>query len=176
MAGSLELISKTVVSSNTTSVTISPIFSDKYSVYKILVTKTTSSSTNPYFFSLRFTDSSNSIISDSEYDYAQLYMKSDASFNENRAVNQDKLPEPFGETDADPESSNAVMYVFNPFSNSSFTFIQVQSSFAVGGVSKGGKYIGVYTDTEQINGINIFRSAGSEEMAEATISVYGVKG
>ena len=175
MAGSLELISKTVVSSNTTSVTISPIFSDKYDVYKVLVTKTTSSSTNPYFFSLRFTDSSNSIISDSEYDYAQLYLKSNASFNENRAVNQDKLPEPFGETDASPESSSAVMYVYNPYSNSSYTFIQVQSSFAVEGVSKGGKYIGVYTDTEQVNGINIFRSSGSEEMAEATISVYGVK-
>ena len=175
MVGSLELISKTVVSSNTTSVTISPIFSDKYDVYKVLVTKTTSSSTNPYFFSLRFTDSSNSIISASEYDYASLYLKSDSAFNENRATSQDKIPEPFGETDADPESSNSVMYVFNPYDSSSYTFIQTQSVFSVSGVSKGNKYIAVHKSAEQINGINIFRSAGSEEMAEATVSVYGVK-
>jgi|ETNmetMinimDraft_4_1059912.scaffolds.fasta_scaffold05439_8 hypothetical protein len=174
MSTNLQFIKSADIEDNTTATSITDCFSDKYDVYQFVVTGQTSVDTSPAFYSMRLIDSGGSVISDAEYDYANLYLKSGASFSENNDTGQTSWVEPLGETDASPESANAVVTIYNPYSSSSYTFATFQSVFSVSGVIKGGKRIAVHKVAETITGINIFRPSGSE-LGAGTFTVFGVK-
>ena len=171
MAGSLELTKFVEVSSATANVDVTDCFNDKFDVYKITFSDATSSfdgSSN----NVRFINSSGSVISSSNYDFAYLRLRADSSYNELQGTSQDKLLEAGGIL-PDTEGVGTVLYVFNPFSSSNFTFVFMQMSSMSGTQDRNYKYIGVLKDTSSITGIRFINSDGNTTSAK--ISVYGVK-
>ena len=173
MAGNLEFI-KSASGTSVSSLSVTDCFSANYDVYEIHTDYSSTTST-PFFINMRLIDSGGNIITDSEYDKAELYLKSDASYNENKATNSSNFAEPFGEGDLNGENANAVITVFNAEDSSSFTFIKGQVAFNVGGVFKGKKYIGVHKVAETITGFHMYKAGTSGTSANITVNVYGVK-
>tara|TARA_R100001082_G_scaffold109154_1_gene85741 strand:- start:515 stop:1039 length:525 start_codon:yes stop_codon:yes gene_type:complete len=174
MSYNLEFIKSVEIEGNTTATSITNCFNANFDIYQFVVRGQTSVDTSPAFYSMRLIDSGGSVISDAEYDYANLYLKSNASYSENEGTGETSWIEPLGETDASPESAGAVVTIYNPYSSSSYTSATFQSVFCVSGVTKGGKRVAVHKVTETITGINIFRPSGSE-LGAGTFTVYGVK-
>ena len=171
MAGSLELTKFVEVSSATANVDVTDCFNDKFDVYKITFSDATSSfdgSSN----NVRFINSSGSVISSSNYDFAYLRLRADSSYNELQGTSQDKLQEAGGII-PNTESLGTVLYVFNPFSSSNFTYVFMQMSSMSGTQDRNYKYIGVLKDTSSITGIRFINADGNTTSAK--ISVYGVK-
>lgn len=179
MAGSLEFI-KSATGSDVASVSVTDCFTNKFDVYMVTITKYKYVGTSNAG-GMRFIDSGGSVISDSEYDFADLQMRNYASF-------QELKPSTFGSSTStsilvgqDTGSGNALelttgfkAVIYNPFNSSRFTFTSFQDSSSqsssAGIVYKG---IGVHTVAEQITGVNFFnRGTGN---ISATINVYGVK-
>tara|TARA_R110001592_G_scaffold214601_1_gene467566 strand:- start:182 stop:703 length:522 start_codon:yes stop_codon:yes gene_type:complete len=173
MATNLQFI-KSVSGSGVSSLSVTDCFTSDYNIYQIHTDYSSTTST-PFFLNMRLIDSGGNIITDSEYDKAELYLKSDASFNEGRQTNSSNFAEPFGEGDLNGENANAVITVFNAEDSSSFTFIQGQAAFNVGGVFKGKKYIGVHKVAETITGFHMYKAGTSGTSANITVNIYGVK-
>ena len=127
MPGSLELISTTTMTDNVQTVNITNVFSDKYDVYMINGSNMLGKNSTATGANLRFINSSDSVLS-SGYDYAQLAMKGEAAFNENRSLTPTRLWNVFNSIDDSGQSAGNVAYVFNPFSSSSYTFCQWHSA------------------------------------------------
>ena len=177
MAGSLEFI-KSATGSNVASVSVTDCFSAKYDVYMVSITKWDYVGTSNAG-GMRLIDSGGSVISDSEYDFADLQMRSYASF-------QELTPSTFGSSTStsmlvgiDSGGGNLeyttgfTAYIYNPFDSSSYTFTNFQTSSATTGSGIGYKGIGVHKVAEQITGVNFIDRVGSN--ISATINVFGVK-
>ena len=179
MAGSLEFI-KSATGSDVASVSVTDCFTNTFDVYMVTITKFKYIGTSNAG-GMRFIDSGGSVISDSEYDFADLQMR-------NYAAYQELKPSTFGSTTStsilvgqDAGSGNALelttgfkAIIYNPFDSSSFTFTTFQDSAnqsSSGGL--GYKGIGVHKVAEQITGVN-FVNRGTGNIS-ATVNVYGVK-
>ncbi len=170
--GNLEFIkSQTLDSSNSFSIT--DIFSDKYDVYKITITGLEHSS-NRQAINTRVINSGG-IVSTSNYDRAGLRLRSDTTFDELRTTGATSWVETLAEGIGNG-GSGSVMYIFNPYDSSSYTFMTCQFStyYDIRGPGMGMKYIGVYKVAEQITGINIFDN-GNIQLYGGKLSVFGVK-
>jgi hypothetical protein len=169
----LRLINETEITSTVTSVDVDNIFSADFDIYKIVLDGVQeSSSGNHQWVRMRFINSSGSIISASEYDYAHLRMIASSAFAEEKNTNQDNiLYAGLGYTD--DYGTNAVAYIFNPYSSSSYTFALGQSSFTAGASNQNAKGIGVHKSTETIRGIRFYQSSGS--MGSGFIRIYGLR-
>ena len=167
----LRLVNETTVSSAVSSVSVTDVFSTDFDIYKITFTDATSSfdgaSNN-----VRFINSSGSVISSSNYDYAYMRLRGDSSFNEIKATSQNKLLE-LGGGISNTEGVGVVMYIFNPYSSSSYTFAIMQASFMSGTQDRSYKYIGVLKDTSSITGIQFINADGNTSTAK--IRTYGLR-
>ncbi len=179
MAGSLEFI-KSATGSDVASVSVTDCFTNKFDVYMVTISKFKYVGTSNAG-GMRFIDSGGSVISDSEYDFADLQMRNYATF-------QDLTPSTFGSSTStsilvgiDTDTGNALelttglkAIIYNPFDSSKFTFTTFQNnanqSSSAGIVYKG---IGCHTVAEQITGVN-FLNRGTGNI-NATVNVYGVK-
>ena len=170
MAGSLEFI-KSASGSGVSSLSVTDCFSDKYDVYYISIVtfEPTSNATGQ----IRLLDSGGTVISDLEYDHAQLQVKTYASFSEERNTGVSYLGSTYFSDGGDDKGVGLSLYIFNPYDSSSFTFGLWKSAGwnqGSGGIGRQG--IGVHKSAEQISGIAFSRSAGTQDV-EA--KVYGVK-
>ena len=77
MATNLQFI-KSASGSGVTSLSVTDCFTSDYNIYQIHTDYSSTTST-PFFLNMRLIDSGGNIITDSEYDKAELYLKSDAS-------------------------------------------------------------------------------------------------
>jgi hypothetical protein len=170
MAGSLEFI-KSASGTSVSSLSVTDCFSDKYDVYQVLIAKLDSTSTAAYGY-LRFIDSGGSVISDSEYDYAQMDLTAYASFAENRNTAYDKGLLGYAGGTGTADMGGFLTTVYNPNDSSSYTFYNGQSSMKGASGLAGAKYIGVHKSAEQITGINILPASGSWD--NITVNVYGL--
>lgn len=168
--GNLEFI-KSASATSTTSISVTDCFTSNYDVYAITMNNLSGSSGSPSQVSLRFIDNTDTPITNAQYDTAVLQMRSNASFVEIRNTNQTDS-ELFGYADLTPESSQSVLYVFNPTNTSSYTFFTVQNSSAVSAVMYGHKGIGVLTETTEVTGIQFLAHAFNFDSGK--ISVYGL--
>jgi len=174
MAGSLELIKSETLSGSVANVSVTDVFSDKYDVYKITMNNFSTASSTATETILRFINSSDTIVTNSNYDYAYLQMLVASSFTENRDTGQDKITAMLAPTDFPPEGNVGIFYVFNPFSSSSYTFVTSRSANSHNGTRAGWKGIAVLKETTSITGLNIFLSS-TNPTNESYINVYGVK-
>ena len=173
MAGSLEFI-KSASGTSVTSLSITNVFSADYDVYKIIIKDLHSA--NQVNFNMRFIDSSDSIITATNYDIAQLIMYSHASFGEKRQTNVSEIELGYYDCDTSASGIGVVMYIFNPFSSSSYSFITEQNAFFEGlaGALDGGKSIAILKQTASMTGLNFFLDS-SASISSLKVDCYGVK-
>ena len=170
MSTNLQFI-KSVSGSSVSSLSVTDCFSANYDVYYLsMVTNDLSTATDNNY---RYIDNGGSVISDSSYDYASLFMTMYSGFTEGKATNgSSALGVSFGNNGT--EGFGLSMYIYNPFDSSSYTLAQVQSVFNYpAGGSQSYKSISVLKSAESCTGINFFPSSGTYDNIE--INVFGVK-
>ena len=171
MATNLEFI-KSASGTSVSSLSVTDCFSADYDVYAFFIVKQDTTADGDTH--LRFIDSGGSVISDLEYDTAQLSLGSYTTFGEGRATNADRIYNVHQGETVSAENGGSINYIFNPYDSSSYTFYQTSSAGAVN--SSGlvaNKGIGVHKVAEQITGFNLFPNSGSYDFLE--VKVYGVK-
>ena len=156
----LRLINETEVSSGTTSVNITDVFSADFDIYKITAS-VVGNSTTAFNVNARLINSSGSVISASNYDYAFLSMRNNTTFGESKNTNQSYINGLFGVADQYPEGSESSTWVFNPFSSSSYSYVINQSENAYSGLAYSFKYISVLKQITSCTGFNAYVSASA---------------
>jgi|TARA_Y100000004_G_scaffold146374_1_gene167247 hypothetical protein len=173
MAGNLEFIKNVNGSSNVSNVDVTNVFTDKYDVYKIVTNITTDASFHPV--DMRLFDSGGTIIDQAEYDYAFLELRSSTTYGVGKNTGQTEIQRPMRTGDGAAAAGNNVVYFFNPYDSSSYTFLKYQvSAWSSGTPQLGGqKGIAVHTSAETITGFRYFVT--SDNITSHSISVFGVK-
>ena len=173
MATNLQFIKNVKGSSNVSSFDVTNVFSDKYDVYKIIARITTDSSFLEV--SMRLLDSGGSEISSAEYDHAFQELRSSTTFGEGKNTGQTQIIRTMRTGSGLDATGSNVIYMYNPFNSSSFTFYHYQvSAFSTSTPQLGGqKGIGVHKSAEQITGFKYFVS--SNNITSHNVTVYGVK-
>jgi len=156
----LRLINETEVASGVTSVNITDVFSADFDIYKITAS-TVGNSTTAFNANVRLINSSGSVITASNYDYAYLLQKTDTVFAEGRATNQNNMIALFGTSEQYPKGSQATTYFFNPYSSSSYTFSIAQNFTSYSTLYRVFKYISVLKQTTSCTGFNAYVSASA---------------
>ena len=173
MSTNLQFIKNVNGSSNISSFDVTNVFSNKYDVYKIVTNITTDSA----FLEvpMRLLDSGGSQINSAEYDNAFLELRSSTSFGEGKSTNDTEIIRPMRTGSGTDAAGNNIIYIYNPFDSSSFTFLAYQvSAFSTSTPQLGGqKGIGVHKSAETISGFKYFVS--SNNITSHNVSVYGVK-
>ena len=166
--GNLEFI-KSASGSSVSSLSVTDCFSDTYDVYKIAVRQDTGAGNS---VKTQLIDSGGSTITTSDYAYAQYQMRSNTSFSDaDRTTSTDSMRLFLQGTD----DSGTTMYIFNPFSSSSYTFGLAQQSVYYGGAGiplMGIKSIGVLKLTTSCTGIIFTPISGT--FTDIDVSVYGL--
>ena len=170
----LRLINETTASS-VASVSITDVFTDDYDIYKVLVIGLDQNDATTNVGSFRLVNTSGSIITASNYDNAQLNMDSYGSFSEQRSTNQAKLYRFLGNLNDEPDDANATLYVFNPTSTSSYTFLLQQADSKWTNCFSSFKGIGVLKNTSAVGGINFFSDGTAGKTISATVRTYGLR-
>ena len=171
MAGNLEFIQEFTVSGTVQSLDCDNVFSADYDVYYLTVALKESSPGNDQWIRMRLIDNTGTVITATEYAYAQLNLIASGSFNESKSGGANAIL--FGGIGYSDDTGNGGgLYVYNPNDSSSYTFLQAQSGSTVGGTLYGGKAISVHKSAETIRGINFHTTAF---WGSGTVSVYGVK-
>ena len=169
----LRLINETEITSSVSSVDVTDVFSADFDIYKITASGLTTVSTTQTQLDMRFINASGSVISASNYDFAQLNLKAEASFTSSQGENQSELEFTFGNTDASPEGNGSVVYIFNPFLTSSYSFILYQAAANISATHRGRKGIGVLKQTKSMTGFRII--ATNANVDEGKIRTYGLR-
>ena len=151
---------------------ITNCFSSEYDIYQINIVEYINDDLSD-FFAMRFIDSGGSVISDTEYAYANLNMRSYSSFSENKSGSTSEINN-IGYSQSNSTSSTANnINIFNPFDSSSFTFVKWQGAINVHGFGgAGAKAIGCHKNAEQITGVS-FHAGNS--INSIKVNLYGIK-
>tara|TARA_A100001201_G_scaffold141239_2_gene136170 strand:+ start:485 stop:1012 length:528 start_codon:yes stop_codon:yes gene_type:complete len=175
MATNLQFIKQVInTSGRITTLNISDCFPSKYKIFQVFC------DANCYTdiarqVDVRLLDSGGNVISDSEYAYARLQLRSNASFNENKSSSDTNWDRPFCTNDNNPEPSVGILTLYNPNDATSYTFATSQGASMNGtGSLRGAKFIGVHKSTEEITGLQIFNSDSAMDTG-TKLTVYGVK-
>jgi hypothetical protein len=153
---------------NVSSVSITDVFNADFDIYMFTCSQDTAAGNGIYF---RLINSAGSVIS-SNYNYATLQLRSDGAFIENRSTNATYMDSLFQPT----ADAGNVIYFFNPFSSSSYTFTLGQQSGYYGAagiptlVRKG---IGVLKETTSCTGFYLQPINGN--FTDITVRTYGLR-
>ena len=170
MATNLQFI-KSVSGSDVSIFNITNCFSSSYDVYQINIVENINDDLSD-FFAMRFIDSGGNIISDTEYAYANLNMRSYTSFSQNKSASTSEINN-IGYSQSNSISSTANnIIIYNPFDSSSFTFVNWSGAINVHGFGgAGAKAIGCHKNAEQITGVS-FHAGNS--INSIKVNVYGI--
>lgn len=173
MATNLQFIKSVSGASSSSSLSITNVFSAQYDVY-LITYKCVTDTSSPKGVNLRLINSSDTIITNSNYDYASLQMNAHTTFTQYQNTNQTSFTAMLHYADLPPEGAYGKFELFNPFSSSSYTFMTQQGAGAHNGIEAGYKGIGVLTETTSCTGFNV--SLSSTELDVGTeFNVYGIK-
>ena len=167
----LRLINETEITSSVSSVDITDVFSTDFDVYQITVTAWANTSTQNVRF--QFINSSGSVVTASNYDKATQELIAWTSFGEQRGTNQNHIGEIFYSSSTS-DTGNATIYVFNPYSSSSYSFLLSQGAGVfTGNGNINDKTIGVLKQTASMTGFRLFPQAFS--VSSGFIRTYGLR-
>jgi len=170
----LRLINETEITSQTSSITVTDLFNEDFDIYKIVVDDINMNATAGIRGRIRFVNTSGSVVTSSNYDYAVQQLHSFQAVGENRATNGSTIDYFTIDIENTAEGNGGVIYIFNPYSSSSYTFLLFQTSFyneGSGGQSQKG--IGVLKQTSSIGGINF--TAHSGDIDSLSLKTYGLR-
>ena len=159
----LRLINETITTvSNTISIT--DVFSADFDIYKITYDN------GGQYGLLKFINSAGSIVS-SSYDTARHNLKLNTSYSETRVTGQTVGIYAFSESSSADGGGN-VLYVFNPFSSSSYTFVIAQTvDISTSTNHRIAKTIGVHKITASMSGFQLNALAS----VSGTLRTYGLR-
>ena len=166
----LRLINETTFSA-TANVNVTDVFSADFDIYKITVE--TTSTTNNYLPSLRFINTSGSVITAANYDEAHLELKQ-ASFADFKRVNFDEIRIAGNGGNSAGQGTVSTVYIFNPYSSSSYSFLLEKSFVDITGTNAGQKGIGVLKQTASMGGYQIFDQNYGANLTGVT-RTYGLR-
>ena len=172
MATQLQLIKSQTITSSVSTFDVTDVFSGNYDVYKIVTRGISTTGTAATGVKIRLINSSGSVVSTSDYDYAYISMLSSGATSDTRSTNNTYIEEIFGIAYQSPQNANSVVYCYNPFSSSSYTFLNFSAS---AGQLRAPKGIGVYKQNTSMTGFQILDSTGARPFGSGQIAVYGVK-
>ena len=170
----LRLIDDTT-SSGVTTVSITDVFSSDFDIYKIVATGYQQTSGTSNRARLRFINTSGSVIS-ANYDHCSLAMESFATgaYPEVKEVNVSYIDFVLFDNGQAGAESNGVWYIFNPFSSSSYSFVNFQEShFQSGHGASSEKGIGVLKQTASMGGFHVYNSGGAS--FDLRLKTYGLR-
>jgi len=174
MATSLRFIHEENIFDSTSSTSVDNVFTDSYDVYMIVCNGFSTVGTSGTFLGVRFIDNSGSLVTGSEYEWADLEMVATGTFAEDNDTGATFMRLQGG-FDQKPETTGAVIYVYNPTDSGSYTFITTQSGGVTGANNRNGKGTGVHKTAEAVRGFAIIETIGSRPYDSGKIRVYGVK-
>ena len=165
----LRLINETSFT-NVASATIDNIFSADFDIYKISLTDYDNLGGGNNL-DYRFVNSSGSVVTASDYDYASQIIRSYGAFGESKSTTASSIST-ISYDDTLQKSNGSVAYIFNPFNSSSYTFALWQNSSASTIGTVGRKGIAVLQQLNSITGIN-FTTASNFSIN--SVRVYGLR-
>jgi hypothetical protein len=173
MAGSLQLTTTSTFTGQS-AIDMTGIKQDIFNVH--LVTFELTPNTDNALPSIRYIDTSDTVITATNYDEAFQELQSYSSFTEYRSTANGEIRIAENVGNATNESCIGAFYIFNAGSSSSFTFSTHQgSSIFTNGNLLGAKGIAVLKQTDEIKGFRVFDQNNAGGTFDGTISVFGVK-
>jgi hypothetical protein len=171
----LRLLNETTVSSAVASLDVTDVFTSNFDIYKIVYEDFTVA-TGTDFFRMRLINSSGSVISTTSYDTAGLNMRANTTFVERRETSSNKGVFPIlSIDDGAAEGVSGVVYLFNPFSSSSYSIVIHQNTTWINGNFYNNKTIGVLKDTTSISGFRLGQGDYSQNLDSGTVKTYGLR-
>jgi hypothetical protein len=174
----LRLINETSASS-VSSVSVTDVFTSDFDIYCITLPNYVQGATDKKGY-LRFLNSSGSEITSASYDQAGLVYRAGGAFAEIKDVNDTEMWHSVYNNVNESDWGAGTMWVFNPYSNSSYTFLINQTFFryngVVGGTTgfEGYKQIGVLKTTDSITGIKYFNEL-NQNFTNFKVNIYGLR-
>lgn len=166
----LRLINETSATS-VASISVTDVFTSDFDIYKVIINNLDIATAN--YMRVRLINSSGSIISASNYDYAFLSMLANTTFAEGRSTNNVYFSVNESQGSGTADGTGLIFYLFNPFSSSSYSFLLTQSSTFDGTNNRNTKGIGVLKQTASMTGMNIFANTGNID--NITVKTYGLR-
>lgn len=170
--GSLEFLSSSTVTSMTSAVDFTEVFTDKYDVY-YLETKNVQSSQTGYTTGIQFYESG-TLESAGVYYYGLQGGRANASFSEGRTTTSAWIHMGADTDSTSGNSSNSYCYIYNPTNSSKYTFITMQSCGEFGTTQAMRYGGGVLPQASVVNGFRL-RSTYSTGEITGEFTLYGVK-
>ena len=158
-----------------TSLSVTDVFTSDFDIYKIEITCASGLEQET---DLRFINSSGSIVTASNYDYAQLYMRAYSAFTEIRSTSDTDIRLVVG--DEDSFGGSSIIYIFNPTNSSSYTFVVHQGSLAIDLNDNNttsfasNKAIGLLHELSSITGFHLKNNNASASV-DYTATTYGLR-
>jgi len=166
----LRLVDETTVTSGVSAFNMTNIFSADYDIYQVVISDVVS--TNGYWY-LRPINSGGSVVATSTMDNARLLQKATTTFGEDNGTTTTSLWHV--QSIAYSSGTNCVLYIFNPFDSSSYTFMTgVQVGWFSPNGSREQQDIGVYKTLESVTGLNISQQS-SGTFTAGKVRTYGLR-
>ena len=171
--GSLELIEKQTITSDTAQVDFDSIKGEQYDVH-VLQTENIKNASDDQQFAIRF-KVGGTVDTDNDYQRAIYSINAAGSDNESRDTNTGNIFYTLNQGNATNEKGNGYINFYNLHNSSKYSMVTYQSTYiqADGNyrVSFGG---GIYDQAASVDGIRIFMSNASN-IASGVFTLYGVK-
>jgi len=173
----LRLINETNASS-VSSVNITDVFSADFDIYKIEIEADDYNANS--LLTLRLINSSGSVISSTDYQNANLYLRTDSGYSEERSTADNvlfaKVLGFFSYNSGSRQGGAGTVYIFNPTNTSSYTFALAQASSDAQTSRLGGvKGIGVLKQTSSITGFQLTQDIYTATYGDIKAKVYGLR-
>ena len=160
---SLRLLNQTEITSSVSSVNITDVFSADFDIYCY-------TNDNSYI-NANLINSSGSVITDTDYDYAFQNLFSNQSPSTPISSSADNITG-FMDSTQNDLSAGVVTWIFNPFNSSYYTFGLSQTISTQNQRAK--KAIGVLHQKVSIIGFQLYNTAG-DNLDAGTIRTYGLR-
>ena len=150
------------------SVLITDVFSADYDIYMISCVR--NDSTNGQG-NLRYLDSSGSVVTASNYDFASKFMYTHTTHVESKLTGQNQIQDAF----ANYTEGGSVSYIFNPFQSDKYTFNLTQSENYAGTTTPSTpmRSIGVLKQTQSMSGFVVIEGVGGT--MNVIVRTYGLR-
>ena len=175
MAGSLILLDS-VTASNDATVTLGTTdWDNSYNVYMVVLESITPITDDQRLYMRCNKTTDNSIDTSSNYDFAEMTIKTFSSFEKNTQQNDDAfilMGQEIG-TGTD-ETANGVLYLFNFNNASEYSFFTMEMTcLDDSGHLHGAQGSGTLTVSQATNGVTFYMGSGN--LASGDFKLYGIK-
>ena len=174
MSGSLVLINETTISSAVASVALSGIDST-FNVYKVVLNNVAPADDNKDLYLNYIKASDSSVDTTANYDFASKGLYASASFQNNNQENANNQKVMYARGNDTNEMSNCIIYLFNTFNSSEYSFNTVEAN----GLNYSSEFYGeqgggTHTVAQSNEGIS-FSWESSGNFTSGTFKLYGLK-